>query len=144
MHFFYLRKLMTDPDYNNSTSKNTIQQFLDIDITNVDSETVAELLSAIFDTVSLSREDRVQLLGSALVMEALRPHWVDGNSPGTAHRLLRASDPELAATVESIAPMLLSRAESRENARKAVKAVEELLSRLVFNFLQEAHVFHLL
>ena len=128
MHFFYLRKLMTDPDYNNSTSKNTIQQFLDIDFTNVDSETVAELLSAIFDTVSLSREDRVQLLGSALVMEALRPHWVDGNSPGTAHRLLRASDPELAATVESIAPMLLSRAESRENARKAVKAVEELLS----------------
>lgn len=128
MHFFYLRKLMTDPDYNNSTSKNTIQQFLDIDFTNVDSETVAELLSVIFDTVSLSREDRVQLLGSALVMEALRPHWVDGNSPGTAHRLLRASDPELAATVESIAPMLLSRAESRENARKAVKAVEELLS----------------
>ena len=129
MHFFYLRKLMTDPDYKDSTSKNTIQQFLDIDFTNVDSETVAELLSAIFDTVSLSREDRVQLLGSALVMEALRPHWVDGNSPGTAHRLLRASDPELAATVESIAPMLLSRAESRENARKAVKAVEELLSR---------------
>ena len=129
MHFFYLRKLMTDPDYKDSTSKNTIQQFLDIDFTNVDSETVAELLSAIFDTVSLSREDRVQLLGSALVMEAVRPHWVDGNSPGTAHRLLRASDPELAATVESIAPMLLSRAESRENARKAVKAVEELLSR---------------
>ena len=129
MYFFYLRKLMTDPDYNDSTSKNTIQQFLDIDFSNVDSETVAELLSAIFDTVSLSREDRVQLLGSALVMEALRPHWVDGNSPGTAHRLLRASDPELAATVESIAPMLLSRAESRENARKAVKAVEELLSR---------------
>ena len=129
MHFFYLRKLMTDRDYKDSTSKNTLQQFLDIDFTNVDSETVAELLSAIFDTVSLSREDRVQLLGSALVMEALRPHWVDGNSPGTAHRLLRASDPELAATVESIAPMLLSRAESRENARKAVKAVEELLSR---------------
>jgi DNA topoisomerase VI subunit B len=129
MHFFYLRKLMTDRDYKDSTSKNTIQQFLDIDFSNVDSETVAELLSAIFDTVSLSREDRVQLLGSALVMEALRPHWVDGNSPGTAHRLLRASDPELAATVESIAPMLLSRAESRENARKAVKAVEELLSR---------------
>ena len=128
MHFFYLRKLMTDRDYKDSTSKNTIQQFLDIDFTNVDSETVAELLSVIFDTVSLSREDRVQLLGSALVMEALRPHWVDGNSPGTAHRLLRASDPELAATVESIAPMLLSRAESRENARKAVKAVEELLS----------------
>ena len=120
---------MTDPDYKDSTSKNTIQQFLDIDFTNVDSETVAELLSAIFDTVSLSREDRVQLLGSALVMEALRPHWVDGNSPGTAHRLLRSSDPELAATVEAIAPMLLSRAESRENARKAVKAVEELLSR---------------
>ena len=129
MHFFYLRKLMTDRDYKDSTSKNTIQQFLDIDFTNVDSETVAELLSAIFDTVSLSREDRVQLLGSALVMEALRPHWVDGNSPGTAHRLLRSSDPELAATVEAIAPMLLSRAESRENARKAVKAVEELLSR---------------
>ena len=64
---------MTDPDYKDSTSKNTIQQFLDIDFTNVDSETVAELLSVIFDTVSLSREDRVQLLGSALVMEALRP-----------------------------------------------------------------------
>jgi len=119
---------MTDPDYKDSTSKNTFRRFLDLDFTNVDSETIAELLSAIFDTAGLSREDRVQLLGSTLVMEALKPHWIDGNSPGTAHRLLRSSDPELAATVEAIAPMLLSRAESRENARKAVKAVEELLS----------------
>jgi len=119
---------MTDPDFKNSTSRGSIQRFLDVDFTNVDSETIAEILSAIFDAVSLSREDRVQLLGSALVMEALRPHWIDGNSPGTAHRLLRSSDPELAITVEAIAPMLLSRAESRENARRAVKAVEELLS----------------
>jgi len=99
-----------------------------MDLSNADPATVADAMATLLDGTSLSNEDRVQLLGNALVMEALRPHWVDGRSPGEAHRLLRSSDPELADAVEALAPMLLGRAEARDDAQRAVAEVEELLA----------------
>lgn len=99
-----------------------------MDLSKADLATVADAMATLLDGTSLSNEERVQLLGNALVMEALRPHWVDGRSPGEAHRLLRSSDPELADAVEALAPMLLGRAEARDEAQLAVAEVEDLLT----------------
>jgi len=104
------------------------RRLLSMDLQNADPATVADAITTLLDSTSLSNEDRVQLLGNALVMEALRPHWVDGRSPGAAHRLLRGTDPELADAVEAIAPMLLGRAEARDEAQRAVAEAEELLA----------------
>ena len=104
------------------------RRLLAMDLSKADPATVADAMATLLDGTSLSNEDRVQLLGNALVMEALRPHWVDGRSPGEAHRLLRTSDPELADAVEALAPMLLGRAEARDDGQRAVAEVEELLA----------------
>jgi hypothetical protein len=77
----------------------------------------------------LTHEERVQLLGGAFVTEALRPYWQNGVSPVEAHERLRAEDPELAATIEAIAPMLLGRTEARAEGEAAVQWVEALLTR---------------
>ena len=98
-----------------------------MDLANADLATVGEAISTLVDETSLSHEDRVQLLGNALVMEALRPFWTDGRSPGEAHRMLRGADPELADAVEALAPMLLSRAEARDTAERAVAEAQALL-----------------
>lgn len=90
-------------------------------------EQLAEAVQALLDRSSLSHEERVQLLGGALVMEALRPHWGDGRSPSDAHGRLRTHDPELADAIEALAPMLLGRAHGRAQAAAALAAVEELL-----------------
>lgn len=103
------------------------RRLLAMDLATADLATVGEAMSTLIDETSLSHEDRVQLLGNALVMEALRPFWVDGRSPGEAHRMLRGADPELADAVEALAPMLLSRAEARDTAERAVAEVESLL-----------------
>ena len=41
--------------------------------------------------------------------------------------MLRTADPELAEAVEALAPMLLGRAEARDDAQNAVAEIEELL-----------------
>ena len=105
------------------------RRLLAMDLSQADLATVADAMSTLLDGTSLNNEERVQLLGNALVMEALRPHWVDGRSPGEAHRLLRTSDPELADAVEALAPMLLSRAEARDDARRAIAEAQDLLTR---------------
>jgi hypothetical protein len=97
-----------------------------MDLANADLATAGEAVSTLLDETALSQEDRIQLLGNALVMEALRPFWIDGRSPGEAHRLLRGTDTELADAVEALAPMLLSRAEARDTAERAVTEVETL------------------
>jgi hypothetical protein len=98
-----------------------------MDLANADPSMVSEAMTTLLDETSLGNEDRVQLLGNALVMEALRPFWIDGRSPGEAHRMLRSADPELADAVEALAPMLLGRAEARDAAQRAVAEVEEIL-----------------
>jgi hypothetical protein len=104
------------------------RRLLAMDLSKANPATVADAMATLLDGTTLSNEERVQLLGNALVMEALRPHWVDGRSPSEAHRLLRSSDPELADAVEALAPMLLGRAEALDDARHAVAEAEDLLA----------------
>ncbi|MEX2229935.1 MAG: hypothetical protein WEB13_09905 [Dehalococcoidia bacterium] len=86
-------------------------------------------LAELFRAAGLSRDERVHLLGGAFVTEALRPYWVDGVTPIEAHERLRVEDPELAAMIEAIAPMLLGRTEARADGEAAVAWVESLLHR---------------
>ena len=110
-----------------SDERSSRRRLLAADLENADLATTGEAMSALIDETPLSHEDRVQLLGNALVMEALRPFWIDGRRPGEAHRMLRGEDPELADAVEALAPMLLSRAESRDVAQRAVTEAQVLL-----------------
>ena len=91
-----------------------------------DPEHASEAVHALLDQAQLSSDERVQLLGGALVLEALRPYWGDGRTPADAHALLRRDDPELADAIEAIAPMLLGRAQVQDEARAAVDAVNAL------------------
>jgi len=110
-----------------SGERSVRRRLLAIDFATADIATVGEAISMILEETSLGTDDRVQVLGNALVMEALRPFWIDGRSPGEAHRMLRGADPELADAVEALAPMLLSRAEARDTAERAVAEAEALL-----------------
>ena len=103
------------------------RDLLRLDLRRGTPEQLAEAVQALLDQSALSHEARVQLLGGALVLEALRPHWGDGRSPAEAHAALRAHDPELADAIEAIAPMLLGRAQAHEEAEQALEAVEALL-----------------
>lgn len=106
------------------------RDLLRLDLRRGTREQLAEAVQALLDQSALTPEERVQLLGGALVLEALRPHWGEGRSPAEAHAALRAHDPELADAIEAIAPMLLGRARAHEEARDAVEAVEALLRSL--------------
>ena len=91
---------------------------------------ILSALADMFRTSGLGHDERVQLLGGAFVTEALRPYWTDGVTPVQAHERLRADDPELAAVIEAIAPMLLGRSEAREDATAAVNWIQQLLGAL--------------
>ncbi len=88
---------------------------------------LSALVCGILDAAGIPAERRVEVLGGALVTEAVRPHWGAAPSPEAAHEALRASDPELAEAVEALSVLLLGRAESRETARAIISAFEELL-----------------
>ena len=92
-----------------------------------DPEQLSEAIQSLLERASVPAEERVQVLGGALVLEALRPYWGDGRSPADAHALLRRDDPELADAIEAIAPMLLGRAQAQEDAQAALDAVRALL-----------------
>ena len=92
-----------------------------------DPEQLSEAIQSLLDRSAMSSEERVQVLGGALVLEALRPYWGDGRTPADAHALLRRDDPELADAIEAIAPMLLGRAQAQEDAQAALDAVTALL-----------------
>lgn len=88
---------------------------------------LSALVCGILDAAGIPAERRVEVLGGALVTEAVRPHWGAAPSPEAAHEALRASDPELAEAVEALSVLLLGRAESRETARAIISAFEDLL-----------------
>ena len=92
-----------------------------------DPEQLSEAIQGLLDRSGLSSDERVQMLGGALVLEALRPYWGEGRTPADAHALLRRDDPELADAIEAIAPMLLGRAQVQEEAQAALDAVAALL-----------------
>ena len=92
-------------------------------------EAVRELVSGLLDAAGLSYDQRVEVLGGALVAEAVRPYWEAGSSADDAHDLLRRNDDELADVVESLSPVLLGRAEARVEAHQALAEIEALLGR---------------
>ena len=71
--------------------------------------------------------DCVDVLGGAFVAAAVRRYWAEGLSAAEAHERLCAEDPELARAIEALAPLLLDRAEARDQREAAVAAVELLL-----------------
>ncbi|MGH2633854.1 MAG: hypothetical protein ACRDG3_10630 [Tepidiformaceae bacterium] len=91
-------------------------------------EAVRELLERLLDASGLDYDQRVEVLGGALVAESVRPYWLSGNSADAAHELLRRHDGELADVVETLSPVLLARAEARDDARKAVELVQAMLA----------------
>lgn len=105
----------------------TRSALLRLDLRHGSADQLAALLEQVFQESPLDAQERVQLLGGALVMEALRPYWGADRSPHEAHEALRRHDPELARVIEAIAPMLLGRVEAQEEGRAAVEAVEALL-----------------
>ncbi|HXU23286.1 MAG TPA: hypothetical protein VN697_04580 [Tepidiformaceae bacterium] len=86
------------------------------------------VLTRLLDLSGLDYDQRVELLGGALVAEAVRPYWISGHSPRAAHDLLRRHDGELADVVETLSPVLLARAEARDEAREAINRLEALLA----------------
>jgi hypothetical protein len=89
-------------------------------------DAIRELLTELIAAAKLDYDQRMDAIGGALVSEAVRPFWEAGLSPDESHRRLRERDPELADVIEALAPVLLSRAEGREDALKAVAEVESL------------------
>lgn len=85
------------------------------------------LVCGILDAAGIPAERRVEVLGAALVTEAVRSHWASSPSPAAAHESLRRTDPELAEAVEGLSIFLLGRAETRETTRAALAALEDLL-----------------
>lgn len=90
-------------------------------------EDVRALVVALLDAAGLDRDQRVELLGGALVTEAVRPYWAEGMTAAEAHAELQVDDPELSEAVEALSPMLLGRAHAREESRQAIHALETLL-----------------
>lgn len=98
-----------------------------MDLRRGDPDRIAEALRRLLDDSGMTSEERVQVLGGALVVEALRPFWTAAQTAEGAHLALRGADPELADAIEALAPMLLGRAEVREEAGAAIEAIEALL-----------------
>jgi hypothetical protein len=92
-----------------------------------DAADLADALDALLAHSGLGADDRVQALGGALVREALRSYWGHGRTPSQAHEALRRADAELADVIEALAPLLLGRAQAREDGAQAIATVESLL-----------------
>lgn len=92
---------------------------LRIELGDASPERLREVVEQLLDLANLTYDERVDVLGGALVSEAVRPHWEMTDSADEAHAGLRAANPDLADAVEALAPMLYGRA--------AVSAVEGLL-----------------
>ncbi len=90
-------------------------------------EAVRDLLERLLNVMGLDYDQRVELLGGMLVTEAVRPYWLEGHSAADAHALLRARDAETADMVEALAPVLLGRAEARDEGRSALDEVAQIL-----------------
>ena len=90
-----------------------------------------ELASRLSRQLASSRfawDDRVQAAAVVFVTEALAPFWHRGYSPAEAHEQLRAREPELAAAIEALAPLLLRRLASADEAAELIEYVEHLLT----------------
>jgi F420-0:gamma-glutamyl ligase len=89
---------------------------------------LCSLVCGLLDAAGLTAEQRIDVLGGALVAEAVRPHWAESASPDEAHDALRVADGELADAVEAVAQVLLGRAETREAATAAIAELDRMLN----------------
>jgi hypothetical protein len=88
---------------------------------------VASRLSRLLATSDLAWDDRVHAAAVVFVTEALSPFWHRGYPPAEAHERLRSREPELAAAIEALAPMLLSRLASADEAAELIEFVEQFV-----------------
>ena len=92
-------------------------------------EQARALIAQLLDATDLDYDQRVEVLGGALVSEAVRPYWESGFTADEAHDRLWRNDSELAEVVESVSTVLLGRAEAQDEARAMIGLLEtELLS----------------
>ena len=92
------------------------------------SEQRTALLVGLLEAAGLSAEQRLELLGSAFVAEAVRPHWAPEAIAERAHDALRRDDEELADAVEAVAQVLLGREASRNEAQQALAELDLLFA----------------
>lgn len=90
-------------------------------------EQARELIARLMDATGMDYDQRVDVLGGALVSEAVRPHWESGFTAGEAHDRLWRTDSELAEVIEAASTMLLARAEAQDEARAMIGLVESRL-----------------
>ncbi len=119
---------MSEPLRRRPASKTTSRrELLRIDLRHSSPEELAQAVQALLDHANAATEQRVELLARAFVVEALRPYWTGNRTPQEAHEALLTADPELAAVIEAIAPMLLGRTETRARADEAIASIEAFL-----------------
>ena len=111
----------------NSATSPVIRALQTMQPGNCSAESVRALISTLLDAAGLDYDQRVDVLGGALIAEAVRPYWEAGHSAEAAHELLRAQDEELADMVEAVSPVLLARAEAQVQAQDALAEVSALL-----------------
>lgn len=110
-----------------ATPASAKRALLGMDLRRGDPDRIAEAVRRLLAESGLDPEERIQVLGGALVVEALRAYWTGARTAEQAHEALRLDDPELADAVEALAPLLLGRAAVREEAGAAIAAIEALL-----------------
>ncbi|GMU41337.1 MAG: hypothetical protein AMXMBFR23_22030 [Chloroflexota bacterium] len=110
--------------------KSLKRALLRLDLRSGTPDQIGTAIEVMLDEADLPAARRVELLGGLIVVEALRPYWKHGRTPQEAHESLRRDDPELAEAIESLAPMLLGRAQAREDAAAAIDAFEAMLKGL--------------
>jgi hypothetical protein len=89
-------------------------------------DTLRDWLCEVLASAQLTPEQKVELLGGAFVVEAVRP-FTTAEGADEAHEKLRSADPELAGAVEALAPMIYGRARAARDAASAIAAIEEML-----------------
>ena len=99
-----------------------------LDLRGRDRNEAIEIVQRALVEAGYEASDRVDVLGGAFVSAAVRRYWAEGLSAAEAHDRLCAEDPELARAIEALAPLLLDRAEARDQREAAVAAVELLLA----------------
>lgn len=88
---------------------------------------VRGLVARLLDATGIDYDQRVEVLGGALVSEAVRPHWESGLTAEEAHERLCRNDAELAEVVEAVSAVLLARVEAQDEARAMIGFVEAQL-----------------
>ena len=99
-----------------------------LDLRGRDRSEAIEIVQRALVEAGYEAADCVDVLGGAFVSAAVRRYWAEGLSAAEAHERLCAEDPELAGAIEALAPLLLDRAEARDQREAAVAAVELLLA----------------